>query len=98
MAKRRLGAEHRQTVRTEFAFRRDSFRDHGRDPDGLRPIVCRAHDWADCPLPSIEPTSESAAVGRERIIEGSDGRTPICGEELPDGAKMSSPIEAERHV
>ena len=62
IAKRRLGAGRRQTWRTELAFRRDSFRDHGRDPDGLRPIVCRAHEWADCPLPSIEPTSAPAGL------------------------------------
>jgi hypothetical protein len=43
-----------QRVRIEFEFRSRNFLDHGHDSSGADLIVCREHNWPDCPLEVIE--------------------------------------------
>jgi len=48
-AKRQIAAGKWQRVRIEFEYESRNFRDHGHSAERCDVIVCRHHNWPDCP-------------------------------------------------
>jgi len=60
--RRKIGKTEYEPVDIEFEFRSLDFKNHQNDPNQCEIIVCREHNWPQCPLEVIELKSSIPKV------------------------------------